>query len=703
MVLHKRAGELYSGVEALVRSHLQAVELTLTAAMEQHDTFLKCLKGIYRDHDYTMIRIRDILLYMDRSSASSGRKPIYDLGLDIFDDQLLSKVEIADFLRVELLAMITAERSGERTNRVLFRETTAMLMALGVADPNVFTHGARQSQPARDVYEKTFEKRFLEQSGAYFQRVAQEILSSNNAEIVLQRVENCIAQEKKLVEHCLDPSSMAPLMKLLDSELIEKHVDAILDLDVCSIVEMLNNTMVKQLKMMYHFLGRVSTGGKKMSTRIHAHLAATGKRLVEQAAATEGSKMAVKMVGDVLKLKAQYDELLCNAFQNDKTFKIDIYSGLEDVVNTDARFPELLSLFIDHVLKKGVKEMTEREVESSFDQAIQLFRLLREKDVFERYYKLHLNKRLLSSKSASDEAERGVIERLKKECGNSYTYKLEQMIKDIQTLSTEATAEFHKKHGPALSKLWNGRSFNVRVLTSVHWSSERNSSYTLPSDLQAVQDAFTQFYCKEKHQGRSLKWSPAAATFDLDAHFDGFKRKHTISGSMYQGLVLLAFNEMPATGKYTFRELVEKVGLSDSDTKRCLGGLSLGKFKLLKKNPMSKTFSDGDTFWINEEFQSKYARIKLHQVAVKDGAAERQSTRAKVESDRRYQIEACIVRVMKARRNMKHNDLIVEVVNQLSSRFTPAPPVLKKRIEHLIEREYMSRDPTDRNLYTYVA
>ena len=35
--------------------------------------------------------------------------------------------------------------------------------------------------------------------------------------------------------------------------------------------------------------------------------------------------------------------------------------------------------------------------------------------------------------------------------------------------------------------------------------------------------------------------------------------------------------------------------------------------------------------------------------------------------------------------------------------FSPTPPLIKKRIEALIERDYLTRDNTDRNLYKYVA
>lgn len=47
--------------------------------------------------------------------------------------------------------------------------------------------------------------------------------------------------------------------------------------------------------------------------------------------------------------------------------------------------------------------------------------------------------------------------------------------------------------------------------------------------------------------------------------------------------------------------------------------------------------------------------------------------------------------------------LSFQVTQQLKARFLPSPVVIKKRIEGLIEREYLARTPEDRKVYTYVA
>lgn len=90
-----------------------------------------------------------------------------------------------------------------------------------------------------------------------------------------------------------------------------------------------------------------------------------------------------------------------------------ISSDFEYFLNLNQKSPEYLSLFIDDKLKKGVKGMTEQDIELVLDKTMVLFRFLQEKDMFERYYKQHLAKRLLLNKSVSDDSEKNMISKLK--------------------------------------------------------------------------------------------------------------------------------------------------------------------------------------------------------------------------------------------------------------------------------------------------
>lgn len=61
--------------------------------------------------------------------------------------------------------------------------------------------------------------------------------------------------------------------------------------------------------------------------------------------------------------------------------------------------------------------------------------------MFEAFYKKDLAKRLLVGKSASVDAEKSMLSKLKQECGAAFTSKLEGMFKDME-LSKDVLVHF---------------------------------------------------------------------------------------------------------------------------------------------------------------------------------------------------------------------------------------------------------------------
>jgi len=56
------------------------------------------------------------------------------------------------------------------------------------------------------------------------------------------------------------------------------------------------------------------------------------------------------------------------------------------------------------------------------------------------------------------------------------------------------------------------------------------------------------------------------------------------------------------------------------------------------------------------------------------------------------------------RKELSHQELIAQVIQQLTSRFLPDVTMVKKRIESLIEREFLDRaDDSERPAYRYLA
>lgn len=100
--------------------------------------------------------------------------PVYDLGLILFRDHIVRHERVRNRLRRILLSAVQRERVGEAIDHVSFREITKMLLDLGVG--------------SRSVYEEDFEKHFLEESTAFYNRESAHYISSNTCSEYLQRV-----------------------------------------------------------------------------------------------------------------------------------------------------------------------------------------------------------------------------------------------------------------------------------------------------------------------------------------------------------------------------------------------------------------------------------------------------------------------------------------------------------------------------------
>lgn len=674
MVLHKFGPKLYEKLTENMKEHLEEMRTCVEAA--QGGLFLEELERKWNDHNKALTMIRDILMYMDRTYIPTNKKTaVFDLGLELWRDTIVRSPMIHGRLLDTLLELIHRERTGEVINRCLMRTTTKMLMTLGSS-----------------VYQDDFERPFLEVSASFYSGESQQFIDCYSCGDYLKLAERRLSEESERVSQYMDVKTNEKITAVVVKEMLSNHMQRLILMENSGLVNMLVEDRYEDLTRMYNLFNYVPEGLTTIRSVMMSHIKDTGKSLVTD---PERLKDPVDFVQRLLNVKDKFDNIISVSFNSDKTFLNALNSSFEHFINLNNRSPEFISLFVDDKLRKGVKEANEDDLETVLDKVMMLFRYLQEKDLFEKYYKQHLAKRLISQKAASDDSERSMLVKLKTECGYQFTSKLEGMFNDLKT-SQDTTQGFYA----STSDLADHPTISVQILTTGSWPTQPCNTCNLPPEILTVSERFRAYYLGT-HNGRRLTWQTNMGNADIKATF-GNGSKHELSVSTYQMCILMLFN---SSDVLTYSEIEQSTAIPAVDLKRCLQSLALVKGKqVLRKEPMSKDIAHDDSFSVNDKFTSKLFKVKIGTVsAQKETDPEKLETRQRVEEDRKPQIEAAIVRIMKSRRVLDHNSIMTEVTKQLQPRFLPNPVVIKKRIESLIEREFLERDKTDRKMYRYLA
>ncbi|KAL6635913.1 Cullin-domain-containing protein [Neocallimastix sp. 'constans'] len=764
LVLAKEGKKVYNGTCELLEERLKEIssqqikpafpvnepgnKMQSNTEIERDLDFLKIIKNTWDNHIMAITEIKSLLMYMDRVFVPRAKLlPIYEKSQHIFRDIIVYDENIKEYIINIILKQIERERSGEMIDRSLISNIISMMLDLHEGN----------GETGLSLYKSIFEERYLESSKNFYANLSEKFLDENDASEWLKKSEHHMEEEKDRTEQYLSTLSTREILRIVEQETIEKHIHTIIEMENSGLRSLIKDDKYSDLNRMYNLFGKVNNGREELIKALCDYIKELGEDINETWALVSSKNESNKSINHIvnnhnsnnsnnsinnnnsktldtventnskkenstkqsvnpkqwvvkyLELKDKLDNILIKAFDNDKNFQMKMNSIFQLIINENPKASESLSLFIDDNLKKGIKGKSEDEIEELLNKSIVLFRFISDKDVFERYYKQHLAKRLLYKKSVSEDAERIMITRLQMECGHQFTTKLEGMYKDIN-ISSELSNEFkviEKKKDKKLPEL------NISVLTKIFWpmSGQVTPNLPYPIEIQTLMDDFSKFYYS-RHSGRKLLWQFSLGSADLRINYEKGSKDINICNL---GMLLLIniFNKWKPGDSYTFKQLQTELEANDLELKRVLQSLVFSKYKLLQKIPKSRDIKDEDEFIVNTKFSTPLNRIKIPMVvasgnihnrsSVIENNEEREETYRHIEDSRRFQIDAAVVRIMKGRKKMYHNNLITEVTNQLSSRFMPTPTAIKKRIESLIEREYMERSSEDRKLYLYLA
>ncbi|KAG8372963.1 hypothetical protein BUALT_Bualt12G0121700 [Buddleja alternifolia] len=660
----------------------------LPCLMEKRDEFLlRELVKRWLNHKIMIRWLSKFFCYLDRYFIVRRSLPsLKEVGLACFRDLVYQ--EINGKVRDAVISLIDQEREGEQIDRALLKNVLDIFVEVGMG--------------LMDYYESDFEAAMLKDTEAYYFQKASNWISDDSCPDFMSKAEECLERERDRVSHYLHSSSGTKLLGVFSYSLLNRSGDVFSVSGCCAL---LRDDKVECLSRIYRLFSLTPLWLEPVANMFKQHVTAEGAALVKQAEDAASNKKEEKrddvelheqiFVRKVIELYDKFMAYVNDCFLNHILFHKALKEAFEVFLNkgvAGSSTAELLATFCDNILKKGGSEkLTDEAIEETLEKVVKLLVFISDKDLFAEFYRKKLARRLLFDKSVNDWHERSMLTKLKQQYGFQFTSKMEGMVTDL-TLSRENQTSF-EEYLSNNSNANPGIDFTVTVLTTGFWPSYKSSDLNIKAEMVKCVEVFREFY-QTKTEHRKLTWIYSLGTCNINGNFES--KTIELIVTTYQAAALLLFN---TSDRLSYQEIMAQLNLSDDDVVRLLHSLSCAKYKILNKEPNTKTISPTDVFEFNSKFTDKKRRIKIFLPPVN----EKKKVIEDVVKDRRYAIDAAIVRIMKSRKLLGYQQLVMKCVEQLGCMFKPDVKAVKKRIEDLITRDYLERDEDKPNLLKYLA
>ncbi|CAD6501233.1 BgTH12-01486 [Blumeria graminis f. sp. triticale] len=689
---HLLGEDLYQNLISFLTTYLK--DLVAASKSHQDDALLTFYIREWDRYTTAAKYTNHLFRYLNRHwvkrEIDEGKKHVYDVyTLHLVQWRITLFSDLHDKVMEAVLKMVERQRHGETIQHSQIKSIVDSFVSLGLDE----------SDPAKstlDVYRVHFERPFLEATRQFYQAESKQFVAENSIIEYMKKAEARLDEEEERVNMYLHSDIIVPLKKTCHTALIADH--SILLRDEFQVL--LDNDRHEDMQRMYNLLSRITDGLDPLRAKFEAHVRRAGLNAVSKVAEDSDKLEPKDYVDALLEIHRQYQNLVKQAFRDEPEFTRSLDNACREFVNRNQvcksgsnKSPELLAKYSDTLLKKSASGGEDSDIENSLSQIMTVFKYIEDKDVFQKFYSRMLARRLVHTNSSSDDAETSMISKLKEACGYEYTNKLQRMFQDLQ-ISKDLNSGFKDFE----NKLLDTAEINLKpvdatysILGTGFWPlNPPKTEFTPPVEIAKAYERFQNYYGK-KHSGRKLTWLWQLCKGEVKANYcKSSKVPYTFQVSTYQMAILLLFNE---NDRNSYEDIVNATRISAEVLDPALAIMVKAKVLTIvpTEHEKKEVVGPGKIFSLNFDFKSKKLRINLNIAVKSEQKQEVEDTHKTIEEDRKLLMQSAIVRIMKARKKMKHTQLISETINQIRSRFIPKIPDIKKCIDILLEKEYLER------------
>lgn len=403
-------GALKSKVkESLARTNVDVLRATLQAWATWHDQVQ------YLDW---------IFCYLDRSYLLPRHESLREISIGLFRSTIFEHSKLNPRIVDGACDLVAADRTGGDLDSDVFKKTVDMFHDM-------------------HVYTEHFEPRLLELSQEYVMKWADAASEQKSLPEYVRSARALMDREMQRADlYMLPNTTKRDLLTLLEDHLISRKEERLINQD--EFADLLEANSVEDLELLYSLLERRRLGNK-LRPAFTKWIDDEGTSIVFN------EKEQDNMVIQLLTLKRQLDTFWKVSFHRDDELGHGLRESFEAFMNktkktsaswgTDnSKTGEMIAKYVDMLLRGGAKAIPaqlsrrastkvevaeaeeddedaiydeDTEVNNQLDQVLDLFRFVHGKAVFEAFYKKDLARRLLMGRSASADAERSMLSRLK--------------------------------------------------------------------------------------------------------------------------------------------------------------------------------------------------------------------------------------------------------------------------------------------------